>query len=130
MTAADVRDQVAAAIDQCRTLTPDALADAVLQVPALAEAEQTRARLAEYENAVNWHTTCTSCARILDSCYAETVRAEKAEAAVDRVRHALDEMCREPHPNHDHLCPEDVRRDVLKVIDEPTEKGEMTDESR
>jgi hypothetical protein len=35
---------------------------------------------AEYENAVNWMTECTSCARLLDSCYAETIRAEQAEA--------------------------------------------------
>ncbi|MEU3432323.1 hypothetical protein [Streptomyces sp. NPDC006863] len=39
-------------------------------------------RLADYENRINWHTTCASCARILDSAYAETVRAETAEARV------------------------------------------------
>ena len=34
---------------------------------------------ADYENAINWHTDCTSCARILESSYAETMRAENAE---------------------------------------------------
>ncbi|MFF2864546.1 hypothetical protein ACFVSX_32280 [Streptomyces rubiginosohelvolus] len=47
-------------------------------------------RLADYENRINWHTTCASCARILDSAYAETVRAETAEAAVARVRQTVD----------------------------------------
>ncbi|MDP5310442.1 hypothetical protein [Streptomyces poriferorum] len=51
------------------------------------------ARLAEYENAINWHTTCTSCARILDSAYAETVRAEQAEAERDRYRLAWQSAC-------------------------------------
>lgn len=36
-------------------------------------------RVAEYENTINWHTTCTSCARILDSSIRETKRAEQAE---------------------------------------------------
>jgi hypothetical protein len=40
------------------------------------------ARLAEYEHTINWHTTCTGCARILDSCIRETERAEKAETAL------------------------------------------------
>lgn len=47
-------------------------------------------RLADYESRINWHTTCASCARILDSAYAETVRAEAAEAVVARVRRAVD----------------------------------------
>lgn len=37
------------------------------------------ARLAEYENTVTWMTTCTGCARVLDSCIQETERAERAE---------------------------------------------------
>jgi hypothetical protein len=36
-------------------------------------------RLAELENALEWHTTCTSCARILDSAIAETFDREVAE---------------------------------------------------
>jgi hypothetical protein len=58
-----------------------------------AEAERDRlaARVAELENAITWETTCLNCARILDSCYTETVRAEKAEAAVQRVREWLDQ---------------------------------------
>ncbi|MEU1122152.1 hypothetical protein ABZ371_00830 [Streptomyces sp. NPDC005899] len=43
------------------------------------------AKVTEYEHTINWHTTCTSCARILDSAYAETVRAETAEAEVARL---------------------------------------------
>ncbi|SOD80079.1 hypothetical protein SAMN06272781_6857 [Streptomyces sp. 1222.2] len=47
------------------------------------------ARLAEYEHTINWHTTCTGCARILDSCIRDTERAERAEAALERVRKVL-----------------------------------------
>lgn len=32
------------------------------------------------ENAITWGTSCTSCARVLDSAYAETLRRERAEA--------------------------------------------------
>lgn len=55
-------------------------------------------RLAEYENTINWMTTCTGCARVLDSCIRETERAERAEAALARVR-AL-------HSNGYGLCDE------------------------
>ncbi|WP_097982841.1 hypothetical protein [Streptomyces sp. f150] len=47
-------------------------------------------RLTDYENRINWHTACASCARILDSAYVETVRADTAEATVARVRQAVD----------------------------------------
>ncbi|MFF8290451.1 hypothetical protein ACF068_14650 [Streptomyces sp. NPDC016309] len=46
---------------------------------------------------------------------------QRAEAALDRVRAALDEFCHEPHPDHDHVCPDDVRRHVLAALDEPKE---------
>lgn len=45
----------------------------------LAHAE---AAVADYENRINWHTTCASCARILDSSIRETERRERAEAAL------------------------------------------------
>lgn len=44
---------------------------------------------AEYESVINWHTTCTSCARILDSAYKETVRAEKAEQALEQYEESV-----------------------------------------
>ena len=43
--------------------------------------------LAELENAITWDTSCTSCARVLDSAYEQTCRAEAAEgklAAIER----------------------------------------------
>jgi hypothetical protein len=63
-----------------------AVADAVL-----AALQPELDRLAEYENTINWMTTCTSCARVLDSSIRETERAERAEAAVARVRALVDE---------------------------------------
>ncbi len=54
----------------------------------LAELRTELASLAEYESTINWMTTCTSCARVLDSSIRETERAERAEAAIERVRKA------------------------------------------
>lgn len=55
------------------------------------------ARIAEFDHIINWHTTCASCARILDSAYAETVRAEKAEATLARVRTARERIAHSRH---------------------------------
>jgi hypothetical protein len=57
----------------------------------LAELKPELAALADYENRITWHTTCSSCARILDSSIRETERAEQAVAAIARVRAACDE---------------------------------------
>ena len=46
-------------------------------------------RLGEYEDAITWNTTCISCARVLDSAYAETVRREQAEGKLAAVRSVL-----------------------------------------
>lgn len=43
-----------------------------------AENEELKARIARYENAITWETSCLSCARVLDSAAAETERAEYA----------------------------------------------------
>jgi hypothetical protein len=37
-----------------------------------------RERLAEYENATAWDTTCLNCSRLLDRCYEAEMRAEQA----------------------------------------------------
>lgn len=65
-----------------------AVADAVL-----AELKRELDALAEYENTINWSTTCTSCARVLDSAY-----AERAEAAIARVRALADVWKDAPDP--------------------------------
>lgn len=60
--------------------------------PAEAEAfmRVTAERLAELENAVNWHTTCTSCARVLDSSIRETGRRERAEELLESALRLID----------------------------------------
>ena len=52
-------------------------------------AEAAEARLLELEGAITWNTSCTSCARVLDSAYAETVRREAAEAKLAALRTVL-----------------------------------------
>ena len=46
-------------------------------------------RLYEYENAIEWGTSCLSCARVLDSSVAETFRREEAEAERDEAQAKL-----------------------------------------
>jgi hypothetical protein len=44
-------------------------------------------------------------------------RTEKQR--IDRVRAAVDKLCHEPHPSHDHVCPDDVRKAILDALTEP-----------
>lgn len=44
-------------------------------------------------------------------------RSEKVERVRAVVRAELDYLCREPHPSHDHVCPDDVRRSVLRALE-------------
>jgi hypothetical protein len=59
-------------------------ADAVI---ALADTEQAelRERVADYENRITWHTTCGSCARILDSSIRETEQTEAQRLALSEA---------------------------------------------
>ena len=49
-------------------------------------------RLADYESRITWHTTCGSCARILDSAIRETERRERAEAALAEARGQIERV--------------------------------------
>ncbi len=78
-------------VDQLRNLTDRASA-------GLSADEQQRLRdginrLAEYENTITWMTTCTSCARILDSSVHETERAVRAETALAEARQLHAKTC-------------------------------------
>ncbi len=67
-----------------------------------AKLKQAQVRLAEYgaiddlpslqerDRRVNWHTTCENCANLLDRSYAETMRAEAAEAKLEQAWAALE----------------------------------------
>ena len=46
-------------------------------------------------------------------------RLADIEPAIARVHAYLISLCAEPHPSHDHVCPDDVRRDVLAALDQP-----------
>ncbi len=70
----------------------------VLAAGAERELADLRRRVAEYENAIGWGTSCTACARVLDSAVSETFRREEAErklagaaaAARKRIRELAD----------------------------------------
>lgn len=55
-------------------------------VDARKEIEELRATVLDYENRITWETTCAGCARYLDVSVRDHERAEKAEAAIERVR--------------------------------------------
>lgn len=111
------------------------IADAILAVRDR-EMEQLRAKITEIDHIINWHTTCASCARILDSSYRETVRAETAEQQRDQLA-ALVRDFRDPDPcqldHHGYCqahswmcsgsqCPHARAREVLTELDQPKEQ--------
>lgn len=56
------------------------------------ELEWAYAYMAMTDHMINWHVSCPTCANLLDSCYEETLRAERAEAEVWRLNAALKHM--------------------------------------
>jgi hypothetical protein len=71
------------------------------------------------ENAVTWGTSCTSCASVLDSAYAETVRREAAEARLAEVRQTVDSFL--GHYGQTSLASfkvaQDLAEGILQVLD-------------
>jgi len=79
-----------------------------------AEAEDLRAKVARYENAITWNTSCLACPAVLDSVYAETCRAEAAEGKLAAFR-SPEAMLREFHASlnvHGGLMPEAPTADI------------------
>jgi hypothetical protein len=66
--------------------TPELAAEASEGRNGRAEVDELRAKVADYENGISWNTSCTSCARVLDSSYRDHARAEKAELVVAAIR--------------------------------------------
>jgi hypothetical protein len=50
------------------------------------EYDALEARIAEYENAITWDTTCLNCSQLLDRSIFDHERAERAEAALRELR--------------------------------------------
>lgn len=89
---AGIRERVESLLDapanrrpRCKACDTQVGAAMTVLGPLLERAEAAEGRLAELENAVTWETSCTSCARVLDSAYAETCRAEAAEARLATI---------------------------------------------
>lgn len=64
---------------------------------------------------------CKICHRVWDSkqhrCESDAEqRLARAEAALARVTAAVDNLCRESHPSHDHVCPDGVRKAVQNAL--------------
>jgi hypothetical protein len=95
-------------------LRPGDAADAILASDWLAQVKATaRAEgRAEAAGAICWDTTCLNCAKVLDSAYAETVRAEKAEAQGQRDRSAMGQWRRLAQERLDRLAAHEARADL------------------
>lgn len=65
----------------------DGLAGALAKATGII-AERDR-RIADYENAISWNTSCTSCAAVLDSSIRDHDRAERAEAQLAAIRRGV-----------------------------------------
>lgn len=89
-------------IEQCRDL-----ADA-----ALIALKRELAALAEYEHTINWMTTCTSCARVLDSSIRETERAERTAATIARVQNFRDKWLAYPADDVQYTAGLTLARDL------------------
>ena len=105
---ADLRQRIAEAVHETVLRITDSrnfdtqIADAVLAVvqPELDRAERLHQAHLEVERRL-------------------AVEAQTAQAAIERVRRVVDELSLEPHPSHDHVCPDDVRKTVFAALDEP-----------
>lgn len=61
---------------------PEAESDGLrISEPAAETIAALQARIADYENAINWNTSCLACSRTLDASIADYERAERAEEA-------------------------------------------------
>jgi hypothetical protein len=91
----------------------DAITTAVL-----AAVQPEMAELADYRNRITWETNCGEHARLLDSCYAETVRAEQAEAEVKRLSDLVDRLGLTERQQRDALARVRRLHDRLTATDE------------
>jgi hypothetical protein len=72
------------------------------------EASRLKAQVDEYEGAITWGTSCTSCARVLDAAIAGHQRAERAGAELGTAREQVDrlrKMLKRVEWTPGHLCP-------------------------
>ena len=47
------------------------------------------ARIAEYENAITWCTSCLNCSKLIDTNYAQYVELEQSKTRVETLTAAL-----------------------------------------
>ena len=76
-----------------------------------AEIGRLRALVDDYENGINWHTTCTNCAKLMDVNYDQYCEIDRLRAAGDQ----LADYVREAGPGlHDDMailaCWQEARR--------------------
>lgn len=82
-TMGDREAEDAAFIAAIRTAAPDLIAAARRVEAAETERDELRERVAQYEGAITWGTTCLNCSNMLDQCY-----AAHAERDASRTAHA------------------------------------------
>jgi chromosome segregation ATPase len=73
----------------------DALNTVISRLTVERDAAQARTvaaeqKVAEYENAITWDTSCLNCSQLLDRSIFDHERAQRAEAAVAKVHEVVD----------------------------------------
>ena len=59
---------------------------------ALAALARLEARIAEYENAITWCTSCLNCSKLIDTNYAQYVELEQSKTRVEALTAVLREL--------------------------------------
>lgn len=84
-------------------------------------AEQTEAAIARVAALAEEHPAGIDTALVLEALDGQAVddpEKQQLREAIARVHAELISLCREPHPSHDHVCPDDVRRTILAALDD------------
>ena len=105
--------------EDCQAYTKAVAEDAPAPEPGLRER---LARVAALADEYPVHVDTALLLEALDGQAVEDPELQQLREQVARVHAYLIRLCAEPHPSHDHVCPDDVRRDILTALDEPQEQ--------
>ncbi|MCX4540473.1 hypothetical protein [Streptomyces sp. NBC_01565] len=95
------------------TITSDALDQLYARIDTLEHVAASNKQA--YVDAVKDFQAVEEAALVLGAAY------EWHLHALDRIRLAVGSLCHEPHPSHDHVCPDDVLRLVEAALAQPKE---------
>lgn len=98
-------------VERLRHAEDNGICEWQVLIDAADEIGRLRALVDDYESGINWHTTCTNCAKLLDDNYDQYCEIDRLRAAGDQ----LADYVREAGPGlHDDMailaCWQEARR--------------------